>query len=796
MLENYIKIAWRNLLKHKVFSIINVSGLAIGVAAFWLISLYVADEWSYDRYHAKADRVFRVAQHGEWNGGKFNLAVTSPPYGPTLKNDYPEVEDFVRIDAEGGGKVVYGDKQVNEGGILFTDNGFFNIFSHHFLSGGAGSALSKPQTVVLTKTLAVKLFGDADNALNKTITINDQPNAVTGVIEDVPANSHFSFAALRSFPSGYTDRWGNSGIYTYLLLKNHDDFKKIEAGSVAFHKKYLTADLGPMKYRLELQPLTDIHLKSNLGYEIGNNGNITYVYVFGVVALLILVIAVINYVNLATARSSVRMKEIGVRKVIGSSKKQLMLMFFAESVLLTVIATVVAVVLIEVALPYFNRLSGKTLILTQFGQAETIAALAIFSFFTGMFSGLYPALFLSGFGTISAIKGQVGSQSATILFRKSLVIFQFIVTIVMIAGSCIIYQQLNFVMNKDLGFNKAQVLTFHIGDKSARTKIAALKSQLLQNPAIESVGIAGNPIGNNNIGGGDFNLGPDGKINPESKIVENLVVDQDFIPTLQIKMAKGRNFSPSMATDQKEAIIVNQTLVNEMGWKDAVGKRVRTGVDEKGNVISQTIIGVVKDFNTYSLQHKVEPMVLQMPAKANDEDNLYVRIAKTNIPATLDYIRKVYGRFDIESKAEFNFLDQNFAKQYQSEQKQGNILFIFTILAISIACLGLFGLVTFTAEQRIKEIGIRKVLGASVTSIVGLLSKDLIKLVLISTIVAWPLAWYGMGQWLQSFAYRINIHWWVFAIAGTVAIAIALVTVSIQSIKAATANPAKSLKSE
>jgi putative ABC transport system permease protein len=796
MLRNYIKIAWRNLLKHKVFSIINVSGLAIGVAAFWLISLYVADEWSYDRYHAKADRVFRVAQHGEWNGGKFNLAVTSPPYGPTLKNDYPEVEDFARIDAEGGGKVVYGDKQVNEGGILFTDNSFFNIFSHHFLSGDAGSALSKPQTVVLTKTLAVKLFGDAGNALNKIITINDQQNEVTGVIDDVPANSHFTFSALRSFPSGYTDRWGNSGIYTYLLLKNHDDFKKIEAGSVAFHKKYLTADLGPMKYRLELQPLTDIHLKSNLGYEIGNNGNITYVYVFGVVALLILVIAVINYVNLATARSSVRMKEIGVRKVIGSSKKQLMLMFFAESVLLTVIATVVAVVLIEVALPYFNQLSGKTLILTQFGQAETIAALAIFSFVTGMFSGLYPALFLSGFGTISAIKGQVGSQSATILFRKSLVIFQFIVTIVMIAGSCIIYQQLNFVMNKDLGFNKAQVLTFHIGDKSARTKIAALKSQLLQNPAVESVGIAGNPIGNNNIGGGDFNLGPDGKINPESKIVENLVVDEDFIPTLQIKMAKGRNFSPSMATDQKEAIIVNQTLANEMGWKDAVGKRVRTGVDEKGNVITQTIVGVVKDFNTYSLQHKVEPMVLQMPAKANDEDNLYVRIAKTNVPATLDYISKVYGRFDIASKAEFHFLDQNFAKQYQTEQKQGNILFIFTILAISIACLGLFGLVTFTAEQRVKEIGIRKVLGASVTSIVGLLSKDLIKLVLISTIVASPLAWYSMSQWLQSFAYRINIHWWVFAIAGTAAIAIALVTVSIQSIKAATANPAKSLKSE
>ncbi|WP_184550330.1 ABC transporter permease [Mucilaginibacter sp. FT3.2] len=796
MLKNYIKIAWRNLIKHKVFSIINVSGLAIGVAAFWLISLYVADEWSYDRYNIKADRVFRVAQHGEWNGGKFNLAVTSAPFGPALKKDYPEVEEFARIDAEGGGKIAYNDKQINEGGIFFTDNGIFNIFSYHFLSGDPVLALSKPQTVVLTKTLAVKLFGDAESAINKTVTINEQPNAVTGVIDDMPANSHFMFAALRSFPSGYTDRWGNSGIYTYLLLKDHNDFKKIEAGSAVFHKKYLTGDLGPMKYRLELQPLTDIHLKSNLDYEIGNNGNITYVYVFGIVALLTLLIAVINYVNLATARSSVRMKEIGVRKVIGSSKKQLMLMFFAESVLLTVIATAVAGVLIQFALPYFNQLSGKTLILTQFGLTPTVIAFALFSLVTGLLSGVYPALFLSGFRTISAIKGRVGNQSSTIIFRKSLVVFQFIVTIVMIAGSCIIYQQLSFVMSKDLGFNKAQVLTFHIHDKSARTKIAAIKTQLLQNSAVESVGVAGNPIGNNNIGGGDFNLGPDGKINPESKIVENLVIDEDFIPTLQIKMAKGRNFSPSMVTDQKESIIVNQTLVNEMGWKDAVGKSVRTGVDDKGNVISQTIIGVVKDFNTYSLQHRVAPMVLQMPAVANDEDNLYVRIGKSNIPATLSYISKIYGRFDIENKVEFHFLDQNFAKQYQSEQKQGSILFIFTILAICIACLGLFGLVTFTAEQRVKEIGIRKVLGASVTSIVGLLSKDLMKLVLVATIIASPLAWYAMSKWLQNFAYRIDIQWWVFTIAGAGAIAIAFVTVSVQSIKAATANPAKSLKSE
>ena len=796
MLKNYFKIAWRNLIKHKVFSLLNICGLAIGVATFWLIALYVTDEWSYDRYNDKADCIFRVVQHGRWNSGNFNLAVTSAPFAPALKNDYPEVEDAIRIDAEGGGKITYGDKQMNEGGMVFTDNAIFNVFSYHFLYGDPHIALSKPQSIVLTKTLAEKLFGDAANALDKTILIETNPTTITGVIDDVPINSHFTFAALRSFPANYTDKWGNSNLYTYLLLKDHDDFGKIEARSDAFFNKYLKGAVGSMHYRMELQPLTSIHLNSNLDYELGSNGNITYVYVFSAVGLLILAIAVINYVNLTTARSSVRVKEIGVRKVIGSSKRQLMLMFFAESIMLTVIATLLAGVLIQLVLPSFNQLSGKTLVLLQFGMAKTVFTFIAFSLVTGILSGLYPALLLSGFHTISAMKGQIGSQASTVLFRKSLVVFQFIITIVMIAGSCIIYQQLNYIMNKDLGFNKAQVLTFHIRDKSARSKIAAIKSQLMQNPAVESVGIAGNPIGNNDIGSGNFNIGADGKTNPESKIVENLVIDEDFIPTMQIGIAQGRNFSPAMPTDKKESIIVNETLVNELGWKDAVGKMVRTGVDERGNVITQKIIGVVKDFNTYSLQHKVAPMVLEMPATVNDEDNLYVRVGKNNIAATLNYISKIYNRFDIENKVEYHFLDQNFANQYQSEQKQGKILFIFTLMAICIACLGLFGLVTFTAEQRIKEIGIRKVLGASVTNIVTLLSKDLMKLVLVATVIASPLAWYGMSKWLQSFAYRVDIQWWVFAIAGIAAILIAFITVGTQSIKAATANPAKSLKSE
>jgi putative ABC transport system permease protein len=799
MLKNYFKIALRNLQKHKAFSFINIFGLATGIAAFWLITLYVVNEWSYDRYHTKADNIFRVVQHGQWNGGKFDLAVTSAPYAPTLKAEFPQVIDAVRIDAEGGAKITVGDNQINEGSMLFTDNSFFNLFTYRFLSGNPTTALSKPQSIVLTQSMAVTLFGNAENALNKTLLLESDPATVTAVIEDVPVNSHFIFKALRSFPANYAaenSNWGNFSLYTYLLLKNPEDSKQIESAAGAFFNKHIKNELGPMKFIMELQPLTDIHLRSNLSYEIGANGNITYIYVFTITALLILFIAIINYVNLSTARSSIRIKEIGVRKVIGSDRAQLMMMFFAECILLTFIATLFAAVIIQFVLPYFNQISGKELVLLQFGTVKTVLIFTGFALLAGMLSGIYPALFLSGFKTIPAMKGQLGNQASTILFRKSLVVFQFVVTIVMIAGSCIIYQQLHYVLDKDLGFNKAQTLTFHINNRDVRGKVDAIKQQLLLNPDIESVGVAGNPIGNNNIGGGDFNLGPDGKPNAESKIVQNLQIDEDFIPTLQVSVAVGRNFSKKVTSDTKDAIIVNQTLVNELGWKNPVGKRVRTGVDEQGKIIEQNVVGVVKDFNTYSLQHKIAPMVFNLPAESKDKDNLYIRISKRNVQASLNYINRIYSEFDNQNKPEIHFLDQSFAAQYQTEQKQGNILLIFTILAISIACLGLFGLITFTAEQRVKEIGIRKVLGASVSSIVKLLSADLIRLVLIAIVVAGPIAWFAMNKWLQDFAYKINISWWVFLTAGGIAAIIALATVSIQSVKAALSNPVKSLKNE
>jgi putative ABC transport system permease protein len=792
MIRTYFKTALRNLLKHKGFSAINIFGLAIGLAAFGLISLYVIDELSFDKYHKNADRIFRVVQHGKWSSGTFDLAVTSAPYAQALKNDYIQVEQAARINTEGGGgKITYLDKQIDGGSIFLADNSVFKIFSYTFLSGSAETALKAPQSIVLTKSLAIKLFGDASQALNKTIYFGgNYPNTVSGVIDDVPQNSQFTFNALQSFDTNYTGAWNNAELYTYVLLKNPSDAKSIESGSTRFYNKYLKDALANITYNMELQPLTSIHLHSKLGYELGQTGNITYIYVFSIVALLILIIAVINYVNLTTARSSSRVKEIGVRKVIGSGRNTLMLMFFSESVLLALIATAIAMVIMQFFMPYFNQISGKALSFSQIG-IPTLSFLAfIFAVITGVLSGIYPALFLSGFKTIPAMKGQLGDQSSTVLFRQSLVTFQFVVAIVMIAGSLIIYQQLKYVSTKDLGFNKAQTLTFHINKQSVRGQVDAIKKQLMQNPRVESVGVAGNPIGNNDLGTHGFNPNPQDNTAADSKSVQNLQVDADFIPTMEIKLTSGRNFSPDLATDKTDAVIINETLVKELGWRNPVGRKAMTDGKLK------TVIGVVRDFNTYSLQHKITPVVLSMPLETNDQDNLYVRIGKDNTQATLDYISKAYAAFDQENKAEFHFLDENFARQYQSEQKQGSLLMIFTVLAITLASLGLFGLVAFSAQQRIKEIGVRKVLGASVTSITVLLSRDLMELVALAMFIAVPVSIWAMSSWLNNFAYRINIQWWVYALSGLLAFAIALFTVGFQAIKAALMNPVKSLKAE
>jgi putative ABC transport system permease protein len=797
MLHSYLRFALRNLAKNKIYSMINIAGLAVGLAVFGLMALYIADELSYDRQGATADRIYRVVHSGEWAGGHFNIAQTPPAFGPALAREDPGIEASARINAEGGGTLVYGDKKLDVGDMLLADSSILTVFSFPFIAGEPDNALTKPHSIVLTKTLAEKFFGSADDAMHKTLTLqNDGPVEVTGVIEDRPVNTHLHFSALMPLREG-TDEWKSSYVLTYILLKKGVDIRSVEARLPGFYDRHIKALLGKgATYRMELQAATSIHLHSHLDFEYSRNGDIRYIYLFAAVALLVLGIAVINYINLATARASVRMKEIGVRKVIGGSRRQLVVLFLTESVFFAVLSAAIAALLVWISLPAFDQLSGKDLMLSQFGIIRTFGGLGAVAIGIGLAGGLYPALFLSGFNTIPALKGQVGDLSTTVLFRKTLVTFQFVITIFLIAGSAIIYLQLQFMQGKDLGFNKDQVLTFHLPNPEVRKHIDDLKTQLLRDPSVEAVAAAGNPIGNNDIGERQMQWEQNGALMSEPKKAQTYFVDADYLPTMQISLAAGRNFSATQPTDVLGAILVNEALVKEMGWSDAIGKRAKLGTDQNGQVLMASVVGVVKDFNIYSLQHKIEPLVLRMPPVWKEEDNLCVRLRKGHIPQGLKHIAEVYGRLDPSTTLDFHFLDDNFSQQYAAERKQGSILLVFTVLAIFIACLGLLGLVTFSVGQRTKEIGIRKVLGASVGGIVLLVSRELIKPVALAILISTPLAWWAMHKWLEGFAYRVKVGIWVFVAAGLFAVVVAMLTVGLRAMRAARMNPTGALRSD
>ena len=798
MIKNYFKTAWRNLYRNKVYAIINIAGIAIGLAAFWLIALYVADEFSYDRSFANSDRIYRVAQHASWDAGKMNIALTSGPIAPGLKNAFPEIEDATRIDAEGGGVIKFGNKTFKQNDICFADNSLFKIFGYQFLQGNAAMALAQPNSIVITESLAKRIFGDEAKAMNQAIFIgSDNPINVTGVIKDMPVNSHLHFSGIRPLGSEVNnDGWQNFYLYTYLLLKKGADVKLLEKKLQAFAEKTVGKEMGVKDYQMELQPLSAIHLHSTLDYEISTNGSISRIYLFILIGILILLIALINYMNLSTARSIIRVKEIGIRRVIGSSQKHLAALFISEAMLVTVIAALIGCFIVQLALPYFNQLSGKNLNLLYFGFVKTVVLVSCFAVLTGVISGIYPSFFLSRFKTIPSLKGQLGNMYASVAFRKSLVVFQFVIAVCLISSSFIIYKQMQYVSRKDLGFNKEQVFTFHIDDMKVRNEISALKNALLKNSVIQAVAVAGNPIGNNDIGGRDFAFEKNGAIQPTSQMAKQFYADEDFLATTDIQLLQGRNFSKDMQTDKYGAAIINETLMKQLGYTDAVGKKMQYGVNKSVEMSNRIIIGVVKDFHIASLQHKIEPMVMLMPPADNEQDNLYVKITKGKSAEGLAYLKNTYASFDKINTADFKSLDENFNRQYAAEQVQEQLSLSFTILAFFIACLGLFGLVIFATSQRRKEIGIRKVMGASVVSVTMMLGKDFGKLVLIATLIAMPLAWFAMNKWLQDFAYRIDIKWWMFLISGVVAILIALITVSIQAIKAALVNPVKSLRTE
>tara|TARA_R110002020_G_scaffold63170_5_gene168893 strand:+ start:12861 stop:15257 length:2397 start_codon:yes stop_codon:yes gene_type:complete len=798
MFKNHLKIAWRNLKRNKDYSILNIGGIAIGLAAFWLIALYVADELSYDRSFSNAERIYRIAPHAKWDGGNMDIAVTSPPYATTLKEKFPEVEDAVRINIEAGDVMYYDNNTVKQDDICYAENSFFKLFDHPFLYGNANTALTEPASMVITESLAIKIFGDASQAIGKTIEMGSgkYPIKVTGVIRDMPQNSHMRFSGIRSFDEDdlKSDKWNENFLYTYILLKKGTDVTSLENKLVPLEKD-IAQQMNISDFQMELQPLTDIHLHSDLDYELGSNGSIGRVYMFIAICLLVLLIAVINYMNLSTARSTMRVQEIGIRKVLGSGKKQLMGLFITEALLVTCFAALIAGFLVQLALPFFNDLAEKDLGLWRFGIVETLASIIIFTLFTGLLSGSYPALVLSRFKMIPSLKGHLGNMHKSLVFRKSLVVLQFVITVCLISGSYIIYRQMQFVSQKDLGFDKEQILISHIDDIKVRSQIPALKEALLQSPFVVSAATAGNPMGSDYIGKYGFNFEVNGKIQETEQVATFLYVDEDFLATNGMKLLQGRNFSKDMPSDKDAAVIINQTQVEYLGYSDAIGKRVqyKTAND---STIYRKIIGVVKDFHSTSLLHKIEPMVMLMPPEDKERDNLYIKIAKGQAVAGMAFVKNTYDKFDPNNQSDFHFLDDNFNLQYVAEQKQEKLSLIFTILAFGISCLGLLGLVIFIAAQRKKEIGVRKVLGASVTSVMVMLSKDFGKLVTIAALIAFPVSWFAMERWLQDFAYRIEIKWWMFLLSGGIAVVIALITVSFQAIKAATVNPVKSLRTE
>ena len=800
MFKHYTISAWRNLVRYRVFSLINIGGLAIGLAAVGIIFLYVGDELSFDRTLPTADRVVRAVSYQDWDGGHLYMATSSPPFAQVLQSKVPQVEKTVRIDPEGGGVMTVGDKHLDVGDALFADSTFFEVFPYRFLHGDPKTALSGSKSLILTKTLAEQLFGDAGKAMGQTVTF-DKSDAymVTGVIQDLPANSMFTFSAIRPFFPGSVDGdqgWQYFNLYTFLLLRKGADYRQTER---EIRRSVVPVLLQKFKavgltYRMELQPLPSIHLHSNLSFEMSRNGDIRYIYIFMAAGLLILFIAVINYMNLSTARSALRLKEVGVRKAIGSSRAPLVGLFMAESVIITLFAACFALLLMELFLPVFNHLSGKELSLSRFGLFRSIGIVGLFSLFIGLLAGAYPSFFMSGFGVLRSLKGQMGNQTANLLFRKGLVTFQFVITIAMLSASALIYLQMRYVNNADLGFNKEQTLSFHLSNPAARTQFAALRNKLLQNPLIEGVSGASNPIGNNNIGGRRYHFEKDGEHAKGSLMGKIFQADPNFLATLQIPVVAGRNFSDGFPSDTAQAVMINEAFVKEAGWSDPIGKEVSFFVNDTATQ-SAKVIGVFRDFNLYSLQYKIEPLAVYLPYTM-DEDNVYVRVSKEHASRALAYIGDTFKAFDPGGTFEYHFLDQNFAHQYEAERKQGYILLSFTILGVGLACLGLLGLVGFSATQRIREIGIRKVLGAEPVSIVFLLAGDLLRLVILAGLIASPLAWWGMSQWLSGFAYHIPVHWWVLVLAGLTAALIALLTMSAQALNAARSNPVDAIKYE
>ena len=788
MLRNYIKIAWRNIVRQKAYSILNISGLSIGMACSILILLWVQNELSYDRFHAHADRIFRLTV----NAGDFKAAVSPAGMGRGLQVQMPQIEAAVRITKPVTGLLKAGENLFEEKRIFFADSNFLDVFSFPLLEGNARTALSDPGSMLVTEAMAKKYFGSQD-AVGKVIRMNNENDyRIAGILANAPANSHLQFdfiipmsALAKKDRDLQTDTWGNFNFYTYFKLNANTDISAtgLTALTQQIFKIYKSHG-QELKVDFHLQPLTAIHLHSDLQIDLAGHGNMQYVNIFFVVAIFILIVACINFMNLATARSERRAKEVGLRKVVGAGRYQLIFQFLGESLIFSFLSLCVAILIVYLMLPIFEMLTEKALTVHLL-DGNLLLSLAGIAVLTGLLSGSYPALFLSGFAPLKVLKGKMRVAGANLLFRNGLVVTQFVVAIVLLVGTAVVYKQLNFIKNRNLGFDKSNLLYIPMSGQ-LWGKQQALKTTLAQNPLTEDFSIISDlPTA---ITTGTSDIVWDGQVAMNQVIIPSLDVDENFTKVFKTQMLAGRSFSREFKADSSNYVI-NEKAMQIMGMNvnNAVGQRI-TFSGTNG-----TIVGVVKDFHFKSLQYAVEPLVLRLNKWGG---TVIVRTKAGSNEAAIAELAKISEHLNPAYPFTYGFLDKDLDNLYRSEQQMGNIFNLFSGLAIFISCLGLYGLSAFRAEQRRKEIGIRKVLGATVSGVVALLSQDFLKLIAIAIVLASPIAWYAMDRWLADFAYQTTIDWWVFVLAGILAASVALLTVSFQSIKAALMNPIKSLQSE
>lgn len=798
MWKSYLKIALRNFWKQRLYSLINVFGLAIGLTAGIFIFLYVQDEWSYDKFHEKASRIYRITETFK-NGDDFTTTAMTPyKIAPLVTAASSAVEAFTRLDTDAGSGetqiIQFGDKKIETQAITFADSTFFEVFSFPLLQGNAITALTNPNTVVLSKTQAAVVF-DQQDPMGKVITIRDgftgssYDAMVTGIMADMPHNAHFHYDFLVSKATGdiiipqRIDQWGWTSQYSYILLKEGHNITEVEK-AMAEVKQKDAPDWFNKWSTFGTQPLIDIHLRSNVKDEIEANGNISNIYIFSIVGLFILLIASINYMNLATAHAANRAREVGMRKVIGAKYQQLIRQFLTESMLITSLALIVALIFVQLLLPSFNHLTIKSLSFQEVVRPNKLLIWVGIVLMIGLLAGSYPAFFLASFQPIKVLKGlfsKTGNQ--TLLLRKGLVVVQFAISIALIIGMLVIFNQWEYLRNKRLGIDTEQMLLIPIRSQSMLQSYRTFKQEMLNIPGVLGVtATSKTPL--TEFG----NYGVFDVFNEEDNYtVPGVGIDEDFVNVYGAEMAAGRNFRNFEA--DSNSIILNEAAVKLAGLKNPVGQIIKFNGDYK-----LTIIGVIKDFNFESLHKAIQPMYFY--TTTGEFNTIAVRLRPQNINNTINQLQKTWEQFGFAENFSFTFLDEDITKRYETEARFLQVFTVLSALAIFIACLGLFGLAAYTAAQRTKEIGIRKVLGASVQSIVMLLSKDFLLLIGIAALIAFPVAGWAMNNWLESFAYRIEVQWWMLALAGIVALSIAILTISFQAIRAAVMNPVKSLRSE